>query len=633
MLTDLQIARDSSTINTVQLRTILRTPEERVLREKILPVLAKDPLFSKDGRPFNNHAQNMLHSLDLCKRLLTLRDQQNWSPAELQCAIGLHDESLPILLHEGAFVAPIESQGSDAQKAHWLPKCRSYEVVGCYAQTELAHGSNVQGLETIARYDPKTQEFEVFSPRKESMKWWIGGMGVLANHALVQAILELPSGRKGPHLFIVPIRNPHTHLPLPGVTVGDIGPKAYGGFSFMDNGYLHLDSVRIPRENMLQRHAQVAPDGTYTPAKHDKLSYGSMVALRAAIPTSMGWHLARAVTIAIRYCVNRRQFGGPGEAEQQVLGYASTKMRLYPLLARAYAYIFAGRKLWTLYQRMLNDLVESDDVSLLPEVHALSTALKVKASWDCVQGMEEARKSMGGHGFSHMSGAGTIFAGQTPAQTYEGDNYVISQQIARALVKALFLIKQNPSTPIPASFNYIRLALDAKTDTAGGDEYLQLLHARAAFILASLAAEVAKDPKKPWTHHSWTASRLAAAHADVFVVASMPDTPVTKLHTLTTLVNALPELLEAGVVTTPQAARAIRKAQEDAVGKLTIGDAVRLTDAFDFDDWELPGVVAAKDGRVYERMLETVGKYDVNLGEYGAEIRRRALAIHVGSKL
>lgn len=577
--------------------------------------------------PFNNHAQNLLHSLALCKRLLALRDKHSWSLAEFKHAIYLQDERLPILLHETAFVSVIDAQGSDEQKRYWLPKCTSYEVIGCYAQTELAHGSNVQGLETIAQYDPATESFNVYSPRKESTKWWIGGMGILANHALVQAILELPDGRKGPHLFIVPIRSFGTHLPLPGVTVGDIGPKAYGGFCFMDNGYLHLDSVQIPLANMLQRHAQVSPAGVYTPAKHDKLSYGSMVALRAGIPSDMGWNLGRAVTIAIRYCASRRQFSPPGEEERQVLSYASTKMRLYPLLARSYAYIFAGRELLTLYFRMLKDLTERGDVTLLPEVHALSTALKVKSSWDCVAGFEEARKSMGGHGYSHMSGTGNIFASQTPAQTFEGDNYVISQQIARALVKSLFLLKQHPGAKIPSSFNYIRLVFDANANVSGGNPQLALLQARAASLLATLAADVAKSPKKPWTEHSWTCSRLAAAHADIFVVSSLPDTPLSELHVLSTLVSALPELLEAGVVTTPKAAKAIRKAQEDAVNKLSIGDVVRLTDAFGFHDWELPGVVGGSEGNVYGNMLESARKWDVGQGEHGDELRRKALEI------
>ena len=40
-----------------------------------------------------------------------------------------------------------------------------------------------------------------------------------------------------------------------GVKVGDIGPKF--GYFGADNGFLHLDHVRIPRENMLMRHAKV----------------------------------------------------------------------------------------------------------------------------------------------------------------------------------------------------------------------------------------------------------------------------------------------------------------------------------------------------------------------------------------
>ena len=38
------------------------------------------------------------------------------------------------------------------------------QVVGCYAQTEMAHGSNVRGLETTATYDKQTQEFVLHSP-------------------------------------------------------------------------------------------------------------------------------------------------------------------------------------------------------------------------------------------------------------------------------------------------------------------------------------------------------------------------------------------------------------------------------------------------------------------------------------
>lgn len=38
--------------------------------------------------------------------------------------------------------------------------------------------------------------------------------------------------------------------------MGDIGTKF--GFNSIDNGFLHLNNVRIPQENMLMKHSQVS---------------------------------------------------------------------------------------------------------------------------------------------------------------------------------------------------------------------------------------------------------------------------------------------------------------------------------------------------------------------------------------
>jgi acyl-CoA oxidase len=91
----------------------------------------------------------------------------------------------------------------------------------------------------------------------QAAKWWIGGLGVLATHAVVQAQLIIDGKNYGPHIFVSPIRDPgktclqlaencnyldvdmtflDTHKPEPNILVGDIGPKAYGGFASMDNG-------------------------------------------------------------------------------------------------------------------------------------------------------------------------------------------------------------------------------------------------------------------------------------------------------------------------------------------------------------------------------------------------------------
>lgn len=59
----------------------------------------------------------------------------------------------------------------------------------------------------------------------------------------------------GPHAFVVPIRDMATHLPLPGIRVGDIGPKF--GYNGVDNGFLSFNHVAVPRENMLMRFSKV----------------------------------------------------------------------------------------------------------------------------------------------------------------------------------------------------------------------------------------------------------------------------------------------------------------------------------------------------------------------------------------
>ena len=73
-----------------------------------------------------------------------------------------------------------------------------------------------------------------------------------------------------------------------------------------------------------------------------------------------------------------------------------------------------------MYLRMLEDVTQRGDMEMLAEMHSLSIAVKVKSSTDCVGGIEEARGTMGGHGYSYMSGIGPLFANAVPTRTYEG---------------------------------------------------------------------------------------------------------------------------------------------------------------------------------------------------------------------
>lgn len=74
----------------------------------------------------------------------------------------------------------------------------------------------------------------IHSPTLTASKWWIGSLGRSATHAVVMARLVLKGKNLGPHPFVVPLRDVKTREMLPGITVGDIGPKQ--GYQSTDNG-------------------------------------------------------------------------------------------------------------------------------------------------------------------------------------------------------------------------------------------------------------------------------------------------------------------------------------------------------------------------------------------------------------
>lgn len=106
--------------------------------------------------------------------------------------------------------------------------------MGCYCLTEVGHGSNIKGLRTTATYDKTNKKFILNSPDFEAAKCWAGGLGQVASKAAVFAQLYVGGKNYGLHCFLVPIRDPKTLTPYPGVTVGDLGEKI--GYNGTDNG-------------------------------------------------------------------------------------------------------------------------------------------------------------------------------------------------------------------------------------------------------------------------------------------------------------------------------------------------------------------------------------------------------------
>ncbi|KAL9184606.1 hypothetical protein ACHAXT_012576 [Thalassiosira profunda] len=368
------------------------------------------------------------------------------------------DDPFPTSLHWVMFVPNILTLCDAAQQAHWLPLCRDWKVIGCYAQTELGHGSNIRALETTATFLKESDggaeggEWIIHSPTLTSSKFWPGTLGKTANHAMVIAQLIDGEGvNRGIHNFIVPLRDMNTHELLPGVETGDIGPKI--GYNNMDNGFARFDGVKIPRRNMAMRFATVDENGKYGKVKGgnadaaSKVAYITMMQVRAYIIHSSSEALAMACTIAIRYSAVRRQ-GYNADVEKkretnapnefQVLDYRQQQYRLLPLLAASYAIFFTGKHVLSRLKDIENQLVagsKSITKTVVGDIHATTSALKSYATSFTADGIEDCRKACGGHGFLVCSGLVELSQTYLQSCTVEGDNQMLPQQVVKVLLK------------------------------------------------------------------------------------------------------------------------------------------------------------------------------------------------------
>ncbi|CAN6570282.1 unnamed protein product [Malus baccata var. baccata] len=360
--------------------------------------------------------------------------------------IGIFDHSLAVKLGVHFFLwgGAIQFFGTKRHHDKWLSDTENYTIKGCFAMSELGHGSNVRGIETVTTYDSSTGEFVINTPCESAQKYWIGGAANHATHTIVFSQLSISGNNQGVHALIAQIRDENGNI-CPGVRIADCGHKI--GLNGVDNGRIWFDNIRIPRENLLNSVADVSPDGKYLSAIKDPdqrfaAFMAPLTSGRVTIAVSSIYSSQISLAIAIRYSLTRRAFSvTPNGPEVLLLDYPSHQQRLLPLLAKTYAMTFASNYLKMIYVKRTPESSKT--------IHVVSSAFKAIHTWHNMRTLQECREACGGQGIKTENRVGH-FKGEFDVQsTFEGDNNVLMQQVSKALL-AEYIATQKRGKPFKA---------------------------------------------------------------------------------------------------------------------------------------------------------------------------------------
>lgn len=177
---------------------------------------------------------------------------------------------------------PVYAYGSEEQKDKYLPKLAKGELVGAFGLTEPNHGSNPNGMETRARYNPSSKTYTL-----NGAKSWITNSPI-ADIFVVWGKNEVEDNR---------IRGFILEKGMKGLSA----PSIPGKFSLRasETGQIIMEDVEIPEENMLPHVSGLGgPFGCLNNARYG-IAWGALGAAEFCLETSR------------QYALDRIQFGVP----------------------------------------------------------------------------------------------------------------------------------------------------------------------------------------------------------------------------------------------------------------------------------------------------------------------------------
>jgi acyl-CoA dehydrogenase len=290
-------------------------------------------------------------------------------------------------IHSGIVAHYILNCGTDEQKARWLPKMVTGELVGALAMTEPSTGSDVQAIKTRAIRDGN-------SYRLNGQKTFITN-GQHANLIIVAAKTDPTLGSKGVSLVV---------LETDGATGFARGRNLEKiGMHAADTSELFFDNVEIASENIL---GGVDGHGFYQ-------LMGNLPQERLIIACSAIGAMEGAVERTIAYCREREAFGGP------IMQFQNTRFKL------------AECKTKTMVSRAFFDECMAEHLrgELTPDKAAMCKYWTTDTqAWV----LDECLQLHGGYGFMQEYAIGEMWTDARVQRIYGGTNEIMKELIARA---------------------------------------------------------------------------------------------------------------------------------------------------------------------------------------------------------